>query len=68
MTAIGERSGKLDELLLKAGDAYNKNFETAVSRMLALVEPVLILAMGFVVGFIVLAILLPIFELNQLVG
>ena len=68
MTAIGERSGKLGELLLKAGDAYNKNFEIAVSRMLALVEPVLILVMGFIVGFIVLAILLPIFELNQLVG
>ena len=68
MTAIGERSGKLDELLLRAGKAYNKNFETAVSRMLALVEPILILAMGVIVGFIVLAILLPIFELNQMVG
>ncbi len=67
MTSVGEQSGKLDELLLRAGETYNKNFETSVARMLALVEPVLILIMGFVVGFIVLAILLPIFELNQMV-
>ena len=68
MTSIGERSGELDVLLLKAGQTYAKSFETSVARALSLVEPILILLMGFMVGFIVLAILLPIFELNQMVG
>lgn len=65
MIAIGERSGKLEDLLLRVAGTYEKDFETAVSRAMSLLEPLLILTMGFVVGFIVLAILLPIFELNQ---
>lgn len=67
MIATGEKSGELDALLLKAAQAYEGEFETAVSRGLALLEPGLILAMGAMVGFIVLAILLPIFELNQII-
>ncbi len=67
MISIGERSGKLDELLLKAADAYEKDFERSITRALSMLEPALILFMGGVVGFIVLAILLPIFELNQLI-
>lgn len=67
MIATGEKSGKLEDLLLKAAQAYEGDFEMAVSRGLSLLEPGLILAMGAVVGFIVLAILLPIFELNQIV-
>lgn len=66
MIATGERSGNLDSLLLNSADTYEKDFETSVGRALSLLEPVLILAMGFIVGFIVLAILLPIFELNQI--
>ena len=65
MIAIGERSGKLQDLLLRVASTYEKDFETAVTRAISLLEPLLILTMGFVVGFIVLAILLPIFELNQ---
>ena len=68
MTAIGERSGQLPAMLLKAAEGYEREFNTSVDRALALMEPLLILAMGAVVGFIVLAILLPIFELNQIVG
>ncbi len=67
MTAIGEKSGQLPEMLLKVADSYEKEFNTSVERGLALMEPVLILLMGAAVGFIVLAILLPIFELNQIV-
>ena len=67
MIAIGERSGRLDSLLLTTARAYEKEFETAVARALSLLEPLLILTMGLVVGFIVLSILLPIFELNQIV-
>ncbi|MFQ5354845.1 MAG: type II secretion system F family protein, partial [Thermodesulfobacteriota bacterium] len=67
MTAIGERSGNLPEMLLRAADSYEREFNTSVERGLALMEPLLILIMGAAVGFIVLAILLPIFELNQIV-
>ena len=66
MIAIGERSGRLENILLKAADTYEKDFERSVNRALAMLEPMLILIMGIVVGFIVLAILLPIFELNQI--
>ena len=67
MISIGERSGKLDELLLKAADSYEKDFERSITRALSMLEPALIVFMGGIVGFIVLAILLPIFELNQLI-
>lgn len=65
MIGVGERSGNLDEMLLKTAESYDAAFEDGVKRSLSLLEPVLILAMGLVVGFIVLAMLLPIFELNQ---
>jgi general secretion pathway protein F len=65
MISVGERSGNLDEMLLKTAESYDACFEDGVKRSLSLMEPVLILAMGLVVGFIVLAMLLPIFELNQ---
>jgi general secretion pathway protein F len=68
MVSTGERSGELGRLLVKAASFYEKEFDTSVARALALLEPGLILAMGLIVGFIVLAILLPIFELNQVVG
>jgi len=67
MTAIGERSGNLPQMLLRAADSYEREFNTSVERGLALMEPLLILLMGAAVGFIVLAILLPIFELNSIV-
>lgn len=65
MISVGEKSGNLDEMLLKTADAYEAGFEDGVKRSMSLLEPVLILAMGLIVGFIVLAMLLPIFELNQ---
>lgn len=67
MVSTGERSGELPALLIKAADAYEKEFDSGVARALTLIEPMMVLAMGAVVGFIVLAILLPIFELNQVI-
>ena len=67
MISIGEKSGQLDEMLLKTADSYDLEFQSGVKRTLNLLEPLLILAMGLVVGLIVLAILLPIFELNQII-
>lgn len=67
MINAGERSGSLTDMLEKIADAYDFEVETAVSALVSLVEPALIIVMGTVVGFIVMAILLPIFELSQVV-
>ncbi|UFS71596.1 type II secretion system inner membrane protein GspF [Geomonas sp. RF6] len=67
MTSVGEKSGELDRMLMKAGEAFEKEFNSAVTRSMALLEPLLVLGMGVCVGVVVLAVLLPIFQLNQLV-
>jgi len=67
MIAIGEASGELERMLIKVAEGYENEVETQVSALTAILEPVIILAMGLVVGFIVISILLPIFEMNQLV-
>ena len=67
MIAVGEKSGELEQMLSKAADAYDAEVTSAVSALTSVLEPVMILIGGAVVLFIVLAILLPIFELNQLV-
>ncbi len=65
--STGERSGRLPEVLAKVAESYEEEFNRRLQRAISLLEPTLILTMGLVVGFIVLAILLPIFELNQLI-
>jgi general secretion pathway protein F len=65
--STGERSGKLVEILKNAADSYEEEFSRRVQRALSILEPAMILCMGFIVGLIVLAVLLPIFQLNQLI-
>lgn len=67
LIASGEASGNLDGLLERAATQQEREVETLIAAILGLFEPLLILAMGGVVLTIVLAILLPIFDLNQLV-
>jgi len=66
MIAVGEASGNLEEMLFNVADAYEDEVETAISGLTALLEPIIIIIMGVVVGFIVLSILLPIFDMNKL--
>lgn len=68
LIASGESSGNLVEMLEHAADSQEREFETITSTIMGLFEPLLIIVMGAVVLFIVVAILLPIFQLNQLVG
>jgi len=68
MVAVGETSGQLEEMLGKVADASERDVESAVLGMTSLIEPVMIVTMGLVVGLIVLSILLPIFEMNQMIG
>jgi general secretion pathway protein F len=67
LISTGERSGQLIDILGKTADSYEEDFSRRVQKALSLLEPAMILLMGFVVGLIVLAILLPIFQLNQLI-
>ncbi|MCP4414318.1 MAG: type II secretion system inner membrane protein GspF [Gammaproteobacteria bacterium] len=68
MIASGENSGELEQMLERTADHQDQDFETLVTVSLGLFEPLMILVMGILVLLIVLAILLPIFQLNQLVS
>ncbi len=68
MAAVGEKSGELEEMLFKVAEAYEHQVDSTINALLSLLEPVMILLMGLVVGFIVLAILLPIFQASQGIG
>jgi len=67
MIGVGEQSGELEVMLNKMADAYEREVEAEIMGATALIEPVMILMMGLIVLFIVVSILLPIFEMNQLV-
>ena len=63
MIAIGEETGKLDEILNKIADFYDDELEQAIMSTTALIEPLLIVVMGLAIGFIVLAIMIPMFNM-----
>ncbi len=64
--ATGEQTGNLPEVLKRTADSYEAEFDRKLQRAISLLEPSIILLMGLVVLFIVLAVLLPIFDLNQI--
>jgi len=68
MVASGENSGKLDHMLEKAASATESEMESRIAMIVSLFEPAMILIMGLVVLVIVLAILLPIFDLNAVLS
>lgn len=67
MIQVGEQSGALEKMLNKIADVFEKEVETSILRLTSYLEPIMILVMGCIVGFIVLSICLPIFEMNQLI-
>jgi general secretion pathway protein F len=67
MIAVGEQSGTLEKMLNRVATAYETEAQADIMVLTSLLEPLMILVMGLVVGFIVISILLPIFEMNQLV-
>ncbi len=66
MIGVGEETGRLDEMLNKVADTYEENVQTTVKRFVSLLEPLIILVMGVVVGFIVISMLLAIFSINEI--
>lgn len=67
MIGVGEKSGELEDMLRRIAQIYDTEVDRTMSRLTSLLEPIMILLMGSVVFFIVLAILLPIFEMSQIV-
>jgi len=66
MIGVGEETGKIDEMLIKVAESYEENVRTAVKRFVSLLEPMILLIMGGVVGFIVLSILLAITSITEM--
>ena len=64
MVAVGEKSGELEKMLLRVSDSFDRSVESRVTALMSLVEPAIILVMGLAVGFIVIAILLPILQMS----
>ena len=67
MMSIGEETGKLDEVLLKIASSYEIEVDRSVKLLTSMIEPLIILMMGFIVGFIVISMMLPIFNLDPTV-
>jgi len=67
MIGVGEKSGEMEEMLRKISQIYDGEVDRVVTRLTSLMEPIMILLMGAAVLFIVLAILLPIFQMSQMV-
>jgi general secretion pathway protein F len=67
LISTGEKSGQLIGILNNAANSYEEEFSRRVQKALSFLEPAMILLMGVIVGLIVLAVLLPIFQLNQLI-
>jgi type II secretory pathway component PulF len=67
MIAVGEKSGEMEEMLRRIGQIYDGEVDRVITRFTSLLEPIMIVIMGVIVLFIVVAILLPIFEMGQMV-
>lgn len=65
MIAVGEQSGDLDAMLLQVGDAYQEEVDIATQKFTSLLEPILIVFLAVLVGFIVLSILWPVLQMSQ---
>lgn len=64
MVAVGEESGNLEEMLLKVSNIYDREVENSLKRLTTLLEPLMVILMGLVVGFVVVAMLLPLFSIK----
>ncbi len=66
MILVGEESGRLDDMLIQVAQTYEKSVRETIKRLIGLLEPVMILLMALMVGFIVISMLLGIFSMNEI--
>ena len=68
MVAVGESTGGLDTMLKKVAELYEEEVDDAVNNLTAMMEPMIMVVLGVVLGGLVIAMYLPIFQMGSLVG
>lgn len=68
MLAVGEETGKMDEMFTATAQYYEEEFDMSVDRLTEALEPIMIVSMGLTVGFIIVAMYMPIFQMGEMVG
>ena len=66
MVAVGEQSGQLDKMLIKVSDFFDEQVDATVENLTHLIEPFIIGFLGIVIGFIVVALFMPILNMTQI--
>ena len=66
MIRVGEETGTIDQMLIRVAVIYEKSMKQAVKRLMSLLEPIMILFMGLVIGFIVVSMLLAVFSISDI--
>ena len=66
MVSVGEASGTLEGMLLKVADFYDDEVEIEIKALTSVIEPIMIVAMGLIIGVIVLSVMLPMFDMMKL--
>jgi general secretion pathway protein F len=66
MVRVGEETGRMEDMLLKVGGTFEADTRSRLKRLITLAEPAIILVMGLLVGFIVVAMLLAIFSISEI--
>jgi general secretion pathway protein F len=66
MIKVGEETGQLENMLIKIASAYEKNLKESIKRFVSILESVMILSLGLIIGFIVLSMLMAIFSIVDL--
>ena len=66
MIGVGEETGRLDDMLKQVADYFERETQRQIRRLTSLVEPILLLTMGLVIGFVVIAMLVGIFSINDM--
>ena len=68
MIELGQRSGEIENMLIQVADTFDEDVRLTIDALVSLIEPIIIILMGLFVGFLVLAILLPIFQMSSTIG
>lgn len=68
MIRIGEESGSLDDILSKTADFYDEELERAIEAITTIIEPIMLVCMGVIVGFLIISILTPMFEMYNVIA
>jgi type IV pilus assembly protein PilC len=68
MLAAGEKTGQIDAMCVNIADTYDDEVETMISALTSLLEPLLMVFLGILIGGIVVSLFLPIFKLSSIVG